>query len=174
MSNASEYLDLYASDFADDGIDYTYEILSTYVVLTRFYRSGGASHSYDEERLVSYPTLAEAEKAFAESLKEAADFVRYELDNKAPSWCQEQNFAEAHVSLCVGLDVLLRPVDSFGAADLAFSGETSDGLHAFEADLDDLRASITRDVNLLTEYHPDSDPELQVFWSCGEIEIPAE
>lgn len=73
MSNASEYLDLYASDFSDDGIDYTYEILSTYVVLTRFYRSGGSRHSYGEERLVSYPTLAEAEKAFAEALGESVN-----------------------------------------------------------------------------------------------------
>ena len=165
MSNTKDYYDLYADDHRADGVDYT--LSTTYAVYCLMHRSG--MYGYDDYDLISYPTIEEAEQAFAEALASAKDFIADAIARLKRGIGTDSNImASARVSLCVELDVMMRPADSFSNADLAWSGETSDGSFRFETDMDDFVESMTRDVTVDFECWED-EPSVNLCWRRGEI-----
>ena len=171
MSKTSEYFADYAEDFRQDGVEYV--LSKTFAVLTDLHRS--SPYGYDDYDLISFETLEEAENAFKQEYLRAKEFVEAAFyDRTRPGSVSKDITAYARVCLCVNLDIMLRPSDSFTNADLAWTGQTADGVFHFETDMDDLDQAITRDVNIGIIDYGGSLPEIEIEWSRGQVEIPAE
>ncbi len=167
MSNTRDY-------FLDNPEIYTPDsgcsVVTSYVVHCNLHRSSPAQ--YDDDEMISYPTLEEAEKAFSDACANAKRFVEAALQDRILG--NSELFSSANVSLCVDLDVILRlPSDFDHAAELSWTGSTSDGLYEFDVDHTDFTDSWTRHVDISIYDYPDMDPYVDVIWTCGEIEIPA-